>query len=139
LSHKGYSAHWLTSHGRRVANIKNNGEPGAHEVTDEINGKCTTTGDEFWDAMERKPDYSAFLGRFDGHKNYRRISPDIWARWDQANSKSQTEEAFWAQMEREPDLQALIGRYGGYPRISAETWARWDTVPPGMWLEFCAA
>jgi hypothetical protein len=97
-------------------------------VTDEINGKCTATGDEFWDAMERKPDYSAFLGRFDGHKNYRRISPDIWARWDQANAKSQTEEAFWAQMEREPDLQALIGRYGGYPRISAETWARWDVA-----------
>jgi hypothetical protein len=84
-------------------------------VTDEINGKCTATGDEFWDAMERKPDYSAFLGRFDGRKNYRRISPDIWARWDQANLKSQTEESFWAQMEREPDLQALIGRYGGYP------------------------
>jgi len=31
-------------------------------------------------------------------------------------------------MEREPDLQALNGRYGGYPRISAETWARWDAA-----------
>jgi hypothetical protein len=34
----------------------------------------------------------------------------------------------WVQMERHPDLLALIGRYGGYPRISAETWARWDAA-----------
>ena len=93
-------------------------------MTDE---ECTTD-DEFWDAMERKPDYCAFLDRFDGYKNYWRISPGIWARWDQANLKFQSEEAFWAQMERDPDLQALIGRYGGYPRISAETWARWDAA-----------
>jgi hypothetical protein len=93
-------------------------------MTDE---KCTTD-DEFWGAMERKPDYSAFLDRFDGRKNYWRIRPEVWARWDQANLKFQSEEAFWALMEREPDLQAVIGRYGGYPRISAETWARWDAA-----------
>jgi hypothetical protein len=106
------------------AQLQNNGEPGVHEMTD---GKCTAD-DEFWDAMERKPDYCAFLDRFDGYKNYWRISPGIWARWDQAKRKSQSEEAFWTLMEFEPDLQALIGRYGGYPRISAETWARWDAA-----------
>jgi hypothetical protein len=80
-------------------------------MTDE---ECTTD-DEFWDAMERKPDYSAFLDRFDGYKNYWRISPDTWARWDQANLKSQSEEAFWALMEHEPDLQAVIGRFRRLP------------------------
>jgi hypothetical protein len=91
-------------------------------MTVEINGKLTATGDQFWAAMERNPN------RFNGFKNYRGISPEIWARWDQTNLKFQSEEAFWAQMERHPDLQALIGRYGGYPRISAETWARWDAA-----------
>jgi hypothetical protein len=86
----------------------------------EIHGKRAATDDQFWDAMERNPDYSPFLERFNGFKNYRGISPEIWARWDQTNLKFQSEEAFGAQMERGPDLQALIGRYGGYPRISAE-------------------
>jgi hypothetical protein len=86
------------------------------------------TDDEFWDAMERKPNFPAFLARFDGRKDNSGISPDIWARWDQANLKYQSEEAFWAQMERKPDRHALISRYGGYPRISAETWARWDAA-----------
>jgi hypothetical protein len=99
-----------------------------HKMTVEINEKRTPTDDQFWDAMERKPNYSAFLDRFNGFKNYRGISAEIWARWDQANLKFQSEEAFWAQMERDPDLQALIGRYGGYPRISAEKWARWDAA-----------
>ena len=97
-------------------------------MTVKINGKHTDTDDQFWDAMERNPDYSAFLGRFNGFKNYRGISPEIWVRLDQTNLKFQSEEAFWAQMERDPDLQALIGRYGGYPRISAETWTRWDAA-----------
>jgi len=86
--------------------------------------------DEFWRAMERKPDYMAFLKRFAGPdiKNYRLISPQTWARWDQVNLTFQSEDAFWSQMERQPDLQTLVGRYGGYPRISPETWPRWDAA-----------
>lgn len=40
------------------------------------------TDHEFWQQMERQPDYAAFLDRFDGFKRYRLIP-----RWDQANRK----------------------------------------------------
>ena len=84
--------------------------------------------DDFWQQMERGPDYAAFLSHFDGFKNYRLIPPEIWAQWSEANRKFESEAAFWSRMEHQPDLQALIGRYGGYPRISSETWACWDAV-----------
>jgi hypothetical protein len=84
--------------------------------------------DGFWQQMDSRPDYAAFLAHFDGFKNYRLISPEIWARWEEVNCKFESDAAFWLRMERQPDLQALIGRYGGYPRISPETWARWDEV-----------
>jgi hypothetical protein len=69
------------------------------------------TDDEFWQQMERQPDYAAFLDRFDGFKRYRLIP-----RWDEANRKFESEAAFWSRMERAPE--ALIGRYGSYPRTS---------------------
>ena len=89
----------------------------------------TMSDNDFWQAMgESQPDYAVFLDRFDGFKNHRLIPPEIWARWDEANHKFESEAAFWLRMEHQPDLQALIGRYGGYPRISPQMWERWDVV-----------
>ena len=79
--------------------------------------------------MEREPDYAAFLDHFDGFKNYHLIPPEIWAKWNEANRKFESEAAFWSRMEHRA---RPAGAHRSLWRLPAhlieETWACWDAV-----------
>jgi hypothetical protein len=44
------------------------------------------------------------------------------------DKRDDDDETFWREMGRMPDLQALVRRYGGYDKITAAAWGRWDSA-----------
>jgi hypothetical protein len=44
------------------------------------------------------------------------------------DDKHDDDDDFWREMGRMPDLQALVRHYGGYDKITAAAWDRWDSA-----------
>jgi hypothetical protein len=47
---------------------------------------------------------------------------------DGDDKRDDDDETFWREMGRRPDLQELVRRYGGYDKITAAAWDRWDSA-----------